>query len=248
MPDYTKEHGTTFINVKTGESRHSYRDFGLFPLEVNMPDPPGVQTNFIDVPGMDGTLDATESLDGTVHYEDRDYSQKYLDITGRTGMHSRYSALQNFLHGKQMQMVLDDDPNWYYIGRYEVGDPSPKDYRNTVNIKATLRPFKYSLNSTLDDWLWDPFNFENGVIREYSDIEVDGTKEIVIVGSAMPVVPTIIVQSENGDGIDLTYGGTQYHLTDGKNKIVTMTLSETEQTIIFDGIGVVSIEFREGSL
>ena len=248
MPDYSKEHGTTFTNVKTGEVFHTYRDFGLLPLEVNMPDPPGVQTNFIDVPGMDGTLDATESLDGTVHYEDRPYSQKYLDMAGRPGMHKRYSNLQNILHGKQIKMVLDDDPEWYYIGRFEMGDPSPKDYYNTVNIKAKLRPFKYAINSTLDDWLWDPFSFEDGVIREYNDIEVDGTKEMIIVGSAMPVVPTIIVHSENGDGIDVTYGGTRYHLTDGKNKIVTMTLSNSEQNLIFSGIGVVSIEFREGSL
>lgn len=248
MPDYSKEHGTTFINVRTGESRHTYRDFGLFPSEVNMPDPPGVQTNFIEVPGMDGTLDATESLDGTVHYDDRDYAQKYLDIIGRSKMHTRYSALQNFLHGKQMRMILDDDPEWYYIGRFEMGDPAPKDFLNTVNIKATLRPFKYAINSTLDDWLWDPFNFEDGVIREYKDINVDGSKTMTIIGSEMPVVPTIIVQSEDGNGLTLTYGGAQYHLTDGNNKIVTMTLNTSEQELVFTGYGLVSIDFREGSL
>lgn len=248
MPDYSQEHGTTFINVKTGESKHTYRDFGLFPSEVNMPDPPGVQTNFIEIPGMDGTLDATESLDGTVHYEDRDYSQKYLDITGRMGMHTRYSVLQNFLHGKQIRMILDDDPDWFYIGRFEIGDPAPVNFKNTITIKATLRPFKYAINSTLDDWLWDPFNFESGVIREYKDINVDGSKTITIIGSEMPVVPTIIVHSEDGNGLTLTYGGAQYHLTDGNNKIVTMTLSASEQELTFSGYGLVSIDFREGSL
>ena len=248
MPDYTKEHGTTFINVNTGESRHSYRDFGLFPSEVNMPDPPGIQTQFIEVPGMDGTLDVTEALDGTIHYDDRDYSQKYIDIIGRNGMHTRYSALQNFLHGKRMRMILDDDPDWYYEGRFTIGDPSPVNFKNTVKIQAVLRPFKYAINSTVDDWLWDPFNFDSGIIREYNNIEIEQTRDVTVIGSEMPIVPIITVNSENGDGIDLIYEGNRYHLSDGKNRIVTMVITAHEYIFHFEGIGVVSIEFREGSL
>ena len=247
MPDYTKEHGTTFIDTKTGEGRHTYRDFGLYPSEVNMPDPPGVQTNFIEVPGMNGTIDATE-FDGTVHYKDREYAQKYLDVAGRTGMHSRYSALQNFIHGKRMRMILDDDPEWYYEGRFEIGDPAPYNFRNTLQIKATLKPYKYAVYSTLEDWLWDPFSFVDGVIREYKDMQIEGATDIVIVGSEMPVVPVIVIESENGEGMDLTYKGTLYHLQDGRNRIVTMTLDASEQTFHFNGLGIVSIDFREGSL
>lgn len=248
MPDYNKEHGTTFIDVNTGESRHTYRDFGLFPSEVNMPDPPEVQTRFIEVPGMDGRLDVTEALDGTIHYDDRDYSQKYLDVVGRIQMHDRYSALQNFIHGKHLRMILDDDPNWYYEGRFEIGSPSPQDYKNTLKIEASLRPFKYSINSTIDDWLWDPFNFETGVIREYSNLQIEGNSDIVVVGSNMPIVPTITVESENGEGIDLVFDSNRYHLQDGKNKIVTMVISAREYVFHFEGLGIVSIEFREGSL
>jgi hypothetical protein len=203
---------------------------------------------FIEVPGMDGSLDATESLDGTVHYEDRNYSQKYVDLNGRARWHKRYSDLQNFIHGKQLKMILDDDPEWYYLGRFEVADPDPKKYRNMLEINATLRPYKYKTNSTLEDWLWDPFSFEEGVIREYGDIEVDGSKDVTVIGSEMPVVPAIIVASESGDGIDLTYKGTQYHLADGRNRIVTMVITASESVFHFEGVGLVSIDFREGSL
>jgi phage-related protein len=248
MPDYSKEHGTTFIDVKTGEGKHTYRDFGLYPSEVNMPDPPDVQKNFIQVPGMNGSLDVTEALDGRVHYEDREYSQKYLDLNGRPNMHARYSALQNYIHGKHMRMILDDDPEYYYEGRFEIGDPGPNNHKNTLQIKATLKPFKYSVYTTLEDWLWDPFSFEDGVIREYRNLQIENNTDIVIVGSEMPVVPVIIVESENGDGMDLLYKGTLYHLQDGRNRIVTMTLDASEQTFRFTGLGIVSVEFREGSL
>lgn len=248
MPDYSKEHGTTFVNTETGESKHTYRDFGLYPSEVNMPSPPGVQTQFIEIPGMDGTLDATQALDGNVHYEDRDYEQKYVDLNGRTLWHARYSDILNFIHGKQLRMILDDDPEWYYVGRFELDDPAPKKYKNTIEITATLNPFKYAINSTLDDWLWDPFNFENGVVREYGNIFIDGQKTLTIIGSAMPVVPVITIQSENGNGMDLVYNGDTYHLLEGNNRIVTMTLTAGEHRLTFNGTGVVSISFREGSL
>ena len=106
----------------------------------------------------------------------------------------------------------------------------------------------YELTGTAEDWLWDPFNFETGVIREYEDIFIDGTKTVAIIGSAMPVVPVITVQSENSDGMDLVYLGEVYHLTDGANRIVTMTLTEGEYQFTFIGDGYVSVEFREGSL
>ena len=248
MPDYTKEHGTTFVDVLTGESKHTYRDFGLYPSEVNMPSPPGVQTQFIEIPGMDGTLDATEALDGNVHYEDRDYEQKYVDLNGRARWHTRYSEILNFIHGKQLRMILDDDPEWFYVGRFELDDPAPKNYKNTLEITATLKPYKYAINSTLDDWLWDPFSFENGIIREYKDIAVDNSTTITIVGSSMPVVPAITVASEDESGLDLVYNGETYHLSDGVNRIVTMTLTAGEHQLTFIGIGLVSIDFREGSL
>lgn len=248
MPDYSKEHGTTFIDVETGESKHTFRDFKLYPSSVNMPYPPGVQTQFIEIPGMDGTLDATQALDGNVHYEDREYEQKYVDLNGRTFWHARYSELLNFIHGKQLRMILDDDPEWYYVGRFELSDPAPKKYKNTLEITATLNPFKYAINSTLDDWLWDPFNFENGVVREYSEIFIEEQKTLTIIGSAMPVVPVITIQSENGDGMNLVYNGDTYHLPDGDNRIVTMTLTEREHALEFIGTGFVSISFREGSL
>lgn len=249
MSDYTREHGLTFIN-DDGEEKHSYKDFGIYPKTKGMPDPPKVQTEFIDIPGMDGTLDATQALDGNVHYENRDYEQEFLIVDPEADWHGIYSDLLNFLHGRHMLIIFDDDSLWYYEGRFEVGDPKPDDAGYiTIPIKGTLKPYKYNIvSSTDDDWLWDPFNFETGVIREYKDMQIEGQTTITIIGSAMPVVPVLTVDSENGDGMSVLYGGHTYQLVDGDNRIPAMSIGPGEHTMAFTGVGTVSIYFREGSL
>lgn len=249
MSDYTREHGLTFI-ADDGTRKHSFTDFGIYPKTKGMSDPPKVQTEFIDIPGMDGRLDASQALDGLVHYENRDYEQEFLIVNPEVDWHTVYSNLLNFLHGRHMVIIFDDDPLWYYEGRFEVGDPKPDEAGYMlVPVKGSLKPYKYNIvSSTDDDWLWDPFDFETGVIREYKDMQIEGRREIIIIGSAMPVVPTITVESENGDGMTVTYGGVNYQLADGDNRIPAMSIGPGDHVMTFTGIGLVTIYFREGSL
>ena len=249
MSDYTKEHGLTFTS-DDGTTKHSFKDFGIYPKTKGMPDPPKVQTEFLDIPGMDGRLDASQALDGLVHYENRDYEQDFLIVNPERDWHEIYSTLLNFLHGRHMVIIFDDDPLWYYEGRFEVGDPKPDDTGYiTIPVKGTLKPYKYNIvSSTDDDWLWDPFDFETGVIREYKDMQIEGQTVITIIGSAMPVVPVLTVDSENHDGMSVLYGGHTYQLVDGDNRIPAMSIGPGEHTMTFTGVGTVSIYFREGSL
>ena len=41
---------------------------------------------------------------------------------------------------------------------------SEKDW-SRITIDYDVGPYKWSVLSSTDDWLWDPFNFQNGVIR-----------------------------------------------------------------------------------
>lgn len=249
MSNYELEHGLTFIDDE-GAEHHSFKDFGIYPKTKGMPDPPKVQKEFIDIPGMDGSLDASQALDGLVHYEDRDYSQDFYIVDREADWHTIYSNILNILHGRHMLLIFDDDPLWYYEGRIEVGDPKPDDAGYiTIAIKGTLKPYKYNINSSTDeDWLWDPFDFETGVIREYKDIPIDGSGTVTVVGSLMPVVPTITVASEDGTGMTVTYAGRTYQLVDGDNRIPAMTIQADDYDMRFVGTGTVTIYFREGSL
>lgn len=247
--DFSKEHGLTFID-DAGARTHSFTDLGLYPKTKGLPDPPDIQTEFIEVPGMDGSLDASQAMDGLVHYKNRDYEQDFLIVDKEIDWHTVYSRALNALHGKHMTLIFDDDPLWYYDGRLDIGAPKPDDAGYMVfTVKGSLKPYKYNIYSSTDeDWLWDPFDFETGVIRGYKDIQIDGPTTVQIIGSEMPVVPTITVLSENGDGMTVVFNGTTYQLVDGDNRVPAMTVQGGEYDLTFSGEGLVTIYFREGSL
>ena len=56
-----------------------------------------------------------------------------------------YSAVMNAIHGKRLQIVLDDDPDYYWLGRVHVGDPKSDKGAMTFEITATVEPYKYEL-------------------------------------------------------------------------------------------------------
>ena len=87
MSNYELEHGLTFIDDE-GTEHHSFKKLGIYPKTKGMPDPPKVQTEFIDIPGMDGGLDASQALDGLVHYENRDYSQDFYIVDKEADWHT----------------------------------------------------------------------------------------------------------------------------------------------------------------
>ena len=78
-----------------------------------------------------------------------------------------YSEISEFLHGRKLRMVLEDDPEYYYEGRFWVdGWSSETDGSGSkITIGFSVEPYKMSILSSLNDWLWDPFNFYDGVIQ-----------------------------------------------------------------------------------
>ena len=93
-------------------------------------------------------------------------------------------------------------------------------------------------------WLWDTFNFETDVARDYAELVVDGTLTTTIVGSKMPVTPV----SEVSSNMSLLFEGTTYQLTAGRNRIAGMTLVDQAYQMTFTGNGTVSVEFEIGNL
>ena len=78
---------------------------------------------------------------------------------------ARASELQNKLHGKRMKVVLGND-YFYYEGRISVSTEKINKHYSSVEITVNRDPYKLELNSSLEDWLWDEFDFETGIIRE----------------------------------------------------------------------------------
>lgn len=266
MSNYYENHlGTSFGFSTSGTAAqriclglytnaHSYRDFGLLPKEKPVIDPPKVQVSSIAVPGRDGDIDTTEALDGLVHFGNCKGTFRFTAIDGRQTWDEIYWKLKNRLHGRRKRVVLDEAPDGYYDGRLSVSDKPEYDSETgkaIFTVTGDFQPYKLGFTSTIESWLWDPFSFEHGVIRDYSSITIrNGSGNVTIIGSTMPVVPDIKVVSGS---LTVDWDGNPddpIALATGSNidKLYNLILLEGEKTLQFTGSGEIQIEYRTGDL
>ena len=154
-------------NVK----KHTYNDWNLkwVKVEISSPVP---RKNYIDVPGMDGKLDLSESLTGEINYENRKI-KLIFEVEGNYEKWSTISSeIMNFLHCRQAKIIIDTDKCFYYVGRFELTSTKEDYLYGELILSGDVEPYKYEVTSSLEDWLWNDFNFENGIIREYKDLQV----------------------------------------------------------------------------
>lgn len=235
-------YGVTFIDGEV--QKHTYRDFGLLQVNPSYLSPPEVQTRFIQVPAMDGAIDATQALDGLVHFNTRKFVANYKCIANRNEWKGIYSRLLNFFHGKTLRAIFDDEPNNYIQGRFEIGEPEFSKGYYIVPITGTIDPYRYLMYDSYGDWLWDPFQFADGYAWDYKDIEIDGTTDVIIRASEMPVSPQFTCSS----AMTLVVKGQTYNLPSGVSVAPALILKDEEYTFRFTGEGTVSIYFTGGSL
>lgn len=130
-------HGVTF------GTKHSYNTWGLWLKSRPVISPPTPKTKLIQVPGSNTVIDLTESLTGgEVKYEPREIRCEFCVISGRSNWPSVYSYLLNTLHGKRMQIIMDDDPGYYYEGRVSVDQWESDEATATIVITAEVNPYK----------------------------------------------------------------------------------------------------------
>ena len=232
--------------------KHSYRDWGLFLRERPHFSAPKVKEARIDLMGADGDIDATEAY-GPVRFDNIIGTFIFTLMTNRRSWEAVYSKVKNAIHGKTMNVITDECPDYYYTGRITVGDMSYRvDRMNNslcayIPVTGEFYPYKFSVLKSTDDWLWDPFNFYDGIIKNYSDLTVSGETTYTIVNDEMPVVPTFIVTSQQGS-LTLEFEGETYTLLNGTTKNANVILKAGENELKFSGYGTVTVEFRGGRL
>ena len=208
---------------------HTWRDWGLYlmgPASVSLP---VVRTNYVDVPGRDGYLDLSDALTGETVYETRDFSVPLMSLASPEDWPGLYSGILNAIHGQKVQIILDEDPGYYYTGRVAVDSPS---YDGTwqFNINGVLNPYKRKRSETV------------------VECGLDGTeREIVLTNGRMPVVPTVTVDGET----ELAWGGERAVLAAGTHILPGLRLTQGAQVLkarAAGGAGTLTITYREGSL
>ena len=228
--------------------KNTWADWYLFPSSRPVFNPPSPKTNYVDVPGANGHLDLSEALTGDVAYSNREGSFEFIVDNGHIEWYDLYSKILDYLHGKILKATLEDDPSFYYQGRFSVNEWKSEAHNSKIVMDYSVSPYKYEAFSSLEDWEWDTFNFETGIVREYKDLRVDGSLDFIIVGRRMKVTPSFIVTSDDGSGMNVSFNGYSYHLSDGTSRIINITTIEGENKLTFTGNGTVSIEYRGGRL
>lgn len=182
----TKMAGVRFLG-KNGW-RHSWDDWQLYWTDISVPEPE-VEIYTCNIPGRHGKLDLSETLTGKPVYKNRVVSASFVFPSVGELWHKRYSEILNELHGCVIRLIFDSDPAYYYEGRCAVSSAREDGFYSTFSVTVDAFPFKYDLADSLGDWLWDPLDFEEGVIREYGSIVIpahaaDYTMQVI--GSEMP--------------------------------------------------------------
>lgn len=155
-------------------------DWGLIPASVPMVKLPEVYSKTIEIPGTNNTIDLSNVLLGFPTYKRRTGSWSfYVDLThGRASGDYRgltwdpmmlYTEMATYLHGQVRNVILlDDDPDYYYTGKFKVGEMKRGKGFPQISIDYDLEPYKTLRWTTCSDWLWDPFDFLYGEITKGS--------------------------------------------------------------------------------
>lgn len=225
--------------------KNTWDDWHLIPKSRPLFNPPSVKTNYIEIPGGDGSLDLTTALAGRPVYKNRTGSWEFYVENGFKDWAVLYSEIMTYLHGKKLKAILEDDPDYYYEGRFAVNAWKSDPNWSIITIDYEVAPYKRSLIAAGNDWLWDTFNFETDVIRSYENLPVSGSLTVVVVGDSMPVPPIIVASTA---GMTVIYNGDTYNLNKGSNHISELTIQEGENTFIFGGTGTITILYERGRL
>lgn len=227
--------------------RHSYMDWFLIPSERWSIEPPECKTNYVDIGGSNGSVDLTEALSSYPVYKNREGQMRfkvrndriitpYASVPYEFLWNEIYRDMCLFLHGKRIYMLLEDDPEWYYYGRFSVGKYDASDKNNSeIVISYNVEPYKKLTWINDNDCYWDSMPLQKGSINngfeKYENtfsIEVnDGSNFVTIPNIECgnePVVPKFVVNPlTEGATPDLTINfwneviGLQARITTARN-------------------------------
>lgn len=230
------------LGVKIGD-KHTCNDWGLLwgGVTIGFPSP---KTYYVDVPGSNGQLDLSEVLTDEVRYNNRVITFTFTVINRFESWHSKVSKIASYLHGKKFKIILDTDLYYYYYGRVTLNTEKSNVAYGKIVLECNVDPYKLENQESGDYWLWDNFSFEDGVIREYRDLVVNGTLDLDILDIRMAVVPRFVCSAP----MELIVGQLSYTLLAGENTLLDFKLKTGDTNITFSGNGTVSIWFRGGSL
>lgn len=214
--------GTDFGGV------HSRDQLGLIQQKVvvGAAEP---KTNFVNIPGTDGTKDLTEQPAGRVTYKDRKLSWTFA-LYPSDDWAEKLREVTNALSGRRCKITLDENPDYYFDGRVAVKSyPRDKSLRQ-ITVEATCAPYQLKQQETV------------------RTVQVTATAQTIQLSNEFKVAtPRIKATAET----IIEWDGSSMTLTPGEHQSLDFQLpagvTELEVNTTGDD-GTLTITYQEGSL
>lgn len=209
-------------SITFGE-KNTYADWHIVPEMRPAIVPPTPKFIYDDLPGASGSLDLTTSLTGLVNYNDRSGTISFIVLNGFGTWHERYTEIMHYLGGKKMRMILADDPEYFYLGRYNVNAWTSEEHWSKIDIDYRVEPFKYSVAEESRD-----FSLNNGtaVLRDIEEL------------TQLTITSTTSTTATFNNHVHIIVANTPY------NKMAVWPDSNGEVRITFTGNVSVNIKYR----
>ena len=204
---------------------HSFEDFRLI-LSSKTIETPNPKTVTVAVEGSDGLLDLTEYF-GEPKYENRTLEFNFSSVVPMNEFLEQFSEINNAIHGKKMKIVMDDDPEFYYVGRCSVSSWTWNGRVVELTVKCDCEPYKYKVHKT----------------RRTDTIS--GSKTINYSNLRKRVVPKFI-----SDGaISFSYEDKNFSIGNpGTYTFPDVEFKAGGNRIVYTGSAKVTVEYQEGGL
>lgn len=127
---------------------HTWRDFHAVIQNSDIVGSPTPNTNYVDVPGGNGHIDLTEALTGDVTYSNRTLTFELAMKTMPSLWPQITNKIYNALHGKAVQVILDEEPSHYFYGRVTVESAARSQIAGQVVLSVDCEPYRYEIQET----------------------------------------------------------------------------------------------------
>lgn len=190
---------------------------------------PEVKRSSVDIPLRDGSVETTGFLSAIPHYGNRQVTVG-LELRALRGEWPYYySQIMQDIHGQTVEVVFEEDPEFYWYGVAAVG--VLEDHKSTAGITITVDA--------------QPFKRRRAAEQVFSK-SVSGDLNVTFQVSDMRAYPTFLASAAN---MTVTVDGDTYTLPLGEETtIFGMVFTQGSHTIALHGAGTITMKCRGGML
>lgn len=188
------------------------------------------KTNYIDIPGGDGSIDLTEALTGEVAYENRTIRATFTLTQPRAEWRAIIDQIRAYCHGRKFNIEAPDDAEHYFIGRVTIGPLEIDGAIATFDLTAICEPYKYKNERTVHDFT----------------IGSSGTLTVTLINSRRRAIPSLTINNTT----QVQKGAVSLSLSAGEHLITSLPLTEGENVLTFTANQgtTIKISYQEGGL